>query len=42
VALFLSLVAIITLGCTREWWLILRGSKPAILQESPYEKLDVR
>lgn len=40
VALFLSLVAIITLGCAREWWHILRGLKPATLRESPYEQLE--
>jgi carbon starvation protein len=33
---FLSAVALIFLGCLREWIVLLRGSKPAVLREDPY------
>jgi len=39
VTIFLGFVALIVLGCAREWWLILFGSKPAEIHESPYVEL---
>lgn len=35
-ALFLLLVAVIVIGCVREWWLILSGRKMPQLHESTY------
>ena len=39
-AFFLLAVAIIFLGCLREWVLLLRGTKKAELHESPYVELE--
>jgi carbon starvation protein len=39
VVVFLSFVAVITLGCMWEWWRILSGAKPAQTHEAPYVKL---
>ena len=38
-AFFLLAVAVIFLGCLREWVLILRGAKKSVLHESPYVAL---
>jgi carbon starvation protein len=37
--LFLVAVALILLGCIRQWYLLLSGKKAVILQESPYVAL---
>lgn len=37
--LFLIFVAIIVIGCAREWWLLLSGKRTAQLHESPKVKL---
>ena len=39
VVVFLTFVALITLGCLREWHLILRGAKRAEIHETPYVAL---
>ena len=33
---FLALVLLIVAGCAREWWRLLRGSKPVVLHESEF------
>jgi carbon starvation protein len=38
-AVFLSLVCLIVAGCAREWWRLLRGTKPVILHESEFVSL---
>ncbi|WP_367874559.1 carbon starvation protein A [Luteolibacter sp. Populi] len=38
-AMFLILVSAIVIGCSREWILLLRKQKPAVLQESDYVAL---
>ena len=38
-ALFLVLVSAIVAGCAREWWLLLRKRKKAVLHESEYVAL---
>jgi carbon starvation protein len=38
-AMFLVLVSAIVIGCSREWWLLLRKQKPAVLKESDYVAL---
>jgi carbon starvation protein len=38
-ALFLLFVAAIVIGCSREWWLMLRKQKPVVLRESEYVAL---
>jgi carbon starvation protein len=38
-AMFLVLVAAIVIGCSREWWLLLRKQKPVVLRESEYVAL---
>jgi carbon starvation protein len=35
-AMFMLLVAIIVIGCAREWYLILSGTKKSVLHEGPY------
>lgn len=39
VAVFLSFVAVITLGCAWQWWKILSGAKKPQIYESPYVAL---
>jgi carbon starvation protein len=39
VAVFLSFVAVITMGCMWEWWRILSGAKRAEIHEAPYVAL---
>ena len=39
VTVFLGFVALIVLGCAREWWCILSGSKSAEIHESEYVAL---
>ncbi len=36
---FLALVLLIVAGCAREWWRLLRGSKPILLHESEFIRL---
>jgi carbon starvation protein len=36
---FLALVLLIVAGCAREWWRLLRGSKPVVLHESEFVPL---
>lgn len=36
---FLVLVLLIVAGCTREWWRLLRGTKPVVLHESEFVPL---
>jgi carbon starvation protein len=38
-AVFLLLVCLIVAGCAREWWRLLRGTKPVILHESEFVSL---
>jgi carbon starvation protein len=38
-AVFLLLVCLIVAGCAREWWRLLRGTKPVILHESEFISL---
>ena len=38
-AMFLVFVAAIVIGCSREWWLLLRKEKKAVLHESEYVAL---
>ena len=38
-AAFLVLVLLIVAGCAREWWRLLRGTKPVRLHESPFVPL---
>lgn len=38
-AMFLIFVAAIVIGCAREWWLLLRKEKKAVLHESEYVAL---
>ncbi|MEP6708692.1 MAG: carbon starvation CstA family protein [Verrucomicrobiota bacterium] len=38
-AVFLLLVCLIVAGCAREWWGLLRGTKPVILHESDFVSL---
>lgn len=40
VTVLLSFVAVITIGCMWEWWLILSRRKPCVLREEPYVKLE--
>ena len=37
--MFLLFVAAIVIGCSREWWLLLRKQKPVVLRESEYVAL---
>ncbi len=41
VAVFLTFVAVIILGCAWEWWRILSGAKRAEIHESPYVALEM-